>query len=634
MAQQDSDTGGVDVPDLVIPQVVQPAPQLPVQPLQGQPPPAAGADRRANQCSHPLCVFDRAHAGVHSHELDDAGAPRRPGLTLRDRTRAGRDVANVLAAVEGVHGKLFCAAASDRHAFPVAAAGDGANEILVCYNVDAPTLASPTDPPKNTKEALNGPHAAEWHDAYRLDLEAKMHNETFVYVPRPTDGTKVIKTTVNHVHKHADRSNPLAITMRRARWVGAGYMQNSTQFNATYCATPTACSCRVFCCMIVALSMETASADVVKAFTLSPIDIPLLVEQMPGMETAGDWRGATKENTVCLLKKCLEGLKQSGNVWQRNHNEFLDGLNLTKHHCVIRQSPVEPCLFIGHCALGIIALLVWVDDIFIGFTKRSLYDEFRSLYKARFPSEHSLGCTQFAGLHIDHDRANHRIAIHQRPHIELAYDKFVVDKVAAAKSPAIHRPAVYDRNSARHYSKLGLAANDRERSEMRDKPFLPALATLMYIVFFTGPHLVFYTSFLGQFMHDPSPACYDAIIDLIIFTYHHRHDSSIVYGGPPTIPKAVPQRRRQDFLDSFGFYGTCDASWLLRSPAGHYIFFLFGPIDWASKLIRVICHSSSEAEIAAGCITGKRMVFISQLIADFKVVGRQCYDTSTDTVLE
>ena len=88
--------------------------------------------------------------------------------------------------------------------------------MLVCYNVDAPTLASPIDPPKNTKEALNGPHAAEWHDAYRLDLEAKMHNETFVYVPRPTDGTKVIKTTVNHVHKHADRSNPLAITMRRA----------------------------------------------------------------------------------------------------------------------------------------------------------------------------------------------------------------------------------------------------------------------------------------------------------------------------------------------------------------------------------------------------------------------------------
>ena len=168
----------------------------------------------------------------------------------------------MLAAVEGVHGKLFCAAASDRRAFPIAVAGDGDNQIVVCYNVDAPTLVSSCDPPKNTKEALSGPNAEEWRIAYQMDLEAKIKNGTFVYVPRPTDGTKVIKTAVAHAHKHGDKCNPLVITERRARWVGHGFMQGPNDFNATYCATPTACSCRTFCCMIVILKILASSCTI------------------------------------------------------------------------------------------------------------------------------------------------------------------------------------------------------------------------------------------------------------------------------------------------------------------------------------------------------------------------------------
>ena len=50
------------------------------------------------------------------------------------------------------------------------------------------------------------------------------------------------------------------------------------------------------------------------------------------------------------------------------------------------------------------------------------------------------------------------------------------------------------------------------------------------------------------------------------------------------------------------------------------MFMCDGPIDWSSKLIRVICHSSSEAEIAAGCFVGKRSVFVKQLSGDMTVI--------------
>ena len=626
LEQQLVDTGGVDPPELQLPLPTDandapppaPTPQHP-NVLTDNGPNARNPVRNdgiRDRCTTTGCQFDAGHDGPCSHIIDAAARPRRPDLTHRDATRR-RDVANVLAAVEGDTTNVL-AAATDHGAFAVAIAGDGDDQIVICYNTSAPDgMSSDDEPPKTTAEALNGPHGDEWQASYRKDLEAKIKNGTFTYVRRPTD-RKVIKTKVAHAHKHDDPSDSSIITERRARWVGMGFLQGVHDFNATYCATPTACSMRLFLAIVMALNLMLAKGDVTKAFTLNPIDVELYVEQMPGVLAVGDFPGATKENTVCLLHKCLEGLKQAGNVWQTTHSGFLNGLTLVKHVCKLVQSIIEPTLFIGHCSKGLIAILVWVDDLLIGYSCQSIYDEFVELYKKRFPSKHELGCDKFAGVSIEH-KPGHSITIHQRPHLEHAYKKFVTDKAGAAKSSYVSRPAVADRSSALHYSKLGLAANDNERSLMKTLPFLPALATLMYTVHFTNPHLNYNTSFLGQFMHDPSPACMDAVIGLIIYAYYHRDVDVIVYGGPLSVPRVIPQRRRQDFQLNHGFHSYCDASWLLRSPAGYLVFLCNGPIDWASKLIRVICHSTAESEIAAGCMLGKRMVFVVQFASEFKI---------------
>ena len=107
---------------------------------------------------------------------------------------------------------------------------------------------------------------------------------------------------------------------------------------------------------------------------------------------------------------------------------------------------------------------------------------------------------------------------------------------------------------------------------MKGRPFLAALATLMYKVHFTSPHLNFHTSFLGQFMHDPSPQCWDSIVDLITYDYHNREIDVIIYGGEPSIPKAIPTRRHADFQKSLGFhsFGCIVAPtvpcWILHFP--------------------------------------------------------------------
>ena len=147
--------------------------------------------------STPQCEFDIGHSGAHSHELDAAAHPRRPGLTARNRTR---DVANVVAAVEGDLTNTLEPLWTTHNAYTVAIAGDAPDAVVVSYNVDAP--GSGDGVPRSTAEALNGPRGDEWLAAYQKDLQAKIKNDTFELVPRPDNRTNVLKTKVAHAHKY------------------------------------------------------------------------------------------------------------------------------------------------------------------------------------------------------------------------------------------------------------------------------------------------------------------------------------------------------------------------------------------------------------------------------------------------
>jgi len=115
-------------------------------------------------------------------------------------------------------------------------------------------------------------------------------------------------------------------------------------------------------------------------------------------------------------------------------------------------------------------------------------------------------------------------------------------------------------------------------------------------------------------MSDPAPGNWDELVALFSYMYHHRHDS-IVYRRHFTIPRfpsaqpAFPADDNQ-FIRNLGFMVMPDASWkVVRSYAGHAVFLLGAVVDYQSQLIRVICHSTAEAETAAACFAAKRAMY-------------------------
>lgn len=112
-------------------------------------------------------------------------------------------------------------------------------------------------------------------------------------------------------------------------------------------------------------------------------------------------------------------------------------------------------------------------------------------------------------------------------------------------------------------------------------------------------------------MHDPSENAWIAVIDLISYLHHSKH-VKITYSPDQKawiMPSSV-QQHRDEILGMFGLHGWVDASWKLPSVAGYIFVMAGGPIDWSSKSIKVICHSSAEAETSAGCVAAKSSMYI------------------------
>lgn len=151
---------------------------------------------------------------------------------------------------------------------------------------------------------------------------------------------------------------------------------------------------------------------------------------------------------------------------------------------------------------------------------------------------------------------------------------------------------------------------------MRDLPYLAACASLLWLHSTLRADISVHIAVLCQVMHDPSPSAWAAAIDLIAYTYYSK-SASITYTSDSSKWQCPEEYDgdRAAFESSFGLHGYCDSSWKLKSLGGHILFVAGGPVDWTTKLIRTVCHSSAEAEVAAGCNLAKSLVYVRQMLS-------------------
>ena len=489
---------------------------------------------------------------------------------------------------------------------------------MLCLSV----AAASSDTPSTYFECLQTPEADDWRRAYTKHMQGKMANKTCTFVALP-DGATAIKSKLVPAIKYNQTDN--TVKERTLRWVACGYSQvYDKNYRETFTATSKATSIRLFANMLLVLKLIPKKTDVPKAFTRADIDYTVFVEQpepkrLPGlMCSKKDKHG---RYYVALLHKALEGLKQAGNLFQ--------GLNTaTLIKIGFKQFVAEPTIFVLHCSRGIVAIIVWIDDFGIGVSSEGMFMWFVKEYKAQegmdLRDEGML--TQFAG--VEFHWGDDYVELGQGSGIERGVLRYFPQ--AAGLTPT-QVPATVDlKTRAASTAGCNLLGVGADRTFL-DKypPFLCFIALALYYAHFTRGDLLHVVVFLCRFMSDPNEQCLICGVQLMACLYHTRGDRIRYSRQNQSVPKQVEQAGlSQQVLGNYGIYAMPDSSWKIRKTdalnmtyGGHVIFMNNGALDWMSKLIKVICHSSAEAEVSAGCKAGKRMAFVRSLVNEFKEHG-------------
>ena len=491
------------------------------------------------------------------------------------------------------------------------------SDAFLCLNLDA--LGALPPPPRATAEFDSRPDGPEWWTAAQTEYEKKMANDTFDLVDRPPKGCNVVKSKIVCTYKYDQLTGALRDEGGHyVRWVACGYSEKfGRDYWETYTATTKACGLRIFAALVAAFDLDTSHIDDVKFFTQTPLKERIYCEQMDGF-VQGGYQADGRPKKVCLLKKGLEGLKQSGNNAQTQCTEHLTG------PCQLTQLVSEPTIFYRTFKINgekvFLALLVWIDDKWAAFSRggyERILVPFLSIYNQRFKSTNSMGdVSRFIGIDITRNRAERTINLSQEKYINDMVRKFVEPEKLKAKASIV--PATVSKSDP--YHKLYDMSLDVSESDRINKPYLAAVASAMYASCITRGDCAYYTSFLSQFSKLPFSAAWDALEQLLLSMYATRKHA-LTYGGKeikiPDAPTCSPPLNPSVIKKMYGLIIYSDASWKLNCTyAGFFILFCNGAIDWGSTKLKVML-SSTEGEVAAGSNATRRVVYVRHLLGEF-----------------
>ena len=198
----------------------------------------------------------------------------------------------------------------------------------------------------------------------------------------------------------------------KARCVAKGYSQTrNVDYNETYTPTTQMTSVRTLMQLAAQHDLIIHQMDVKTSYLTAPIDCEVYLEQAKGYEVPGK----DSRKFVYKLNKSLYGLKQSGRNWN----------NLLNDHLIyksFKRSLADPYMYVKQNGKDVTILLVWVDDIIVASTTRSMLEEGKTMLSKRFQMKDMGVISHFLG--IDCKVEDGKISMNQEMYIRKVLQRF------------------------------------------------------------------------------------------------------------------------------------------------------------------------------------------------------------------
>jgi len=444
---------------------------------------------------------------------------------------------------------------------PVVTRNTGINS-LITEGVIYTAIAS-DDEPQTVNEALKRRDAMKWREAMTNELKSMAKNEVWELVQKPQHVKPVSCRWVYKIKHRADGS----IERYKARLVARRFSQFCPA-DETYSPVMRQSTLKMLLALAVEHEMDISHCDVMCAFLHGNLESPVYMDQPPGHD---DGTGR-----VCLLKKALYGLRNSGRLWYKRFTEHLEQLDFV-------QSLVDPCVFTLHKGNSIIIIGLWVDDLLILSNDPKLEKLVKTEISSAFEMRDLGQAKELLGLCIQRDREG-SLQLSQCHYISSVLEKY----------------GMSDCNPVRIPMEAGLQIEPNSGAKTKE-PYRELIGSLIWISTCTRPEIAFAVNKLAAFSNNPSDEHFKILKKIL------------KYLKGTLALKLTFKRTNSEVILAYA-----DADWAgdatsRKSTTGFAIKLAGAVISWESRKQRSVALSTCEAEYVAISEAAKDVTFLVSL---------------------
>ncbi len=473
----------------------------------------------------------------------------------------------------------------------------------ICFESYAMTQADPDT--MTLAQAMNEPDADKFLEAMIKEVNDHVDRKHWKLVHRSQARSKPIMAVWSMKRKR----NPIGeIVKYKARLCAhGGQTVKGIHYENTFAPVVTWTTIRLMLILSLIYDWDTRQIDFVLAYPQAKAshDIFMLVPErfevrdnnlVLNQAARSPWK---QEHRLKLLQN-LYGLKDAGATWYEHLKKGLFARKFT-------QSQVDPCLFHRDNLI----LVIYVDDCICMSPDPRLIDKFIADMKRDYILEDEGDINAYLGINVTRPTKD-TIKLNQP-----ALTKRIVDSLQLTDQRQHQTPA--DRI---------LTADKKGPPRKSTFHYRSLIGQLNYLTASTRPDVLYAVHQCARFCNEPRHA-HDVAAKRIVRYLKGTMDEGIIL--QPDRSKGFECYVDADFAGSWSPDQALDPAACL-SRTGYVIFFAGCPIIWSSKMQNTIALSTTEAEYTALSTAMRDIIYLLNLVDEFKQHGITISSNNVPTV--
>ena len=322
--------------------------------------------------------------------------------------------------------------------------------------------------------------------------------------------------------------------------------------------------------------------DVKTAYINADLDREVYMTIPEGLEGA--------EGGVLRLKKCLYGLRTSGNRWNNLLNSDMEEMGY-------KRVQADPAIYVREHQGEVSYVGIIVDDVMIASKNETEYKRVLAGLSRKYKMTDEGLLEYYVGIEVEQKPGE--IILRQRGYAKKVLERFGMEECNAVETPMVGK-----------YNKKMGPQTEEERSEMRQVDYRGAIGAIRYLADTTRPELDNAVTTMSRFCNDPGREHWSGVKRIMRYI-----KGSLNYGLRYT------KDGDNNGLTMYGYsdadYGGCEDT--RKSVSGCIAMLAGGPVAWASRKQQCVTLSTMESEYVALTAAATELIWLRNLLGELKV---------------